>query len=57
MTALWLGDELPAEYVDLYLCRDVYHCTPSQLAAEDAVEIQKHLAMLAAEAQVRGMKL
>jgi hypothetical protein len=51
-----LGDELPTEYVDLFLCRDVYHCLPSQLQAEDAVEIQKHLAMLAAEAQVRGMK-
>ena len=53
LTALWVGQEPPAEYVDLCMCRDVYHCTPAELARQDAVTIACHLAMIAAEARVR----
>lgn len=37
----------------LVLCRDVYHCTPSQLRRENAADILQALEMLDAEAQVR----
>lgn len=43
------------EYLELVLCRDVYHCTPSELAAEDWRTIEAHLEVMAAEAQVRDM--
>ena len=35
------------------LCRDVFHCTPSQLRAEDADDILAALACLEAENYVR----
>lgn len=60
IAALWTGGgHLPEEYVDLYLCREVYHCTPSQLDLEDGATVQKHLALIGAEnyvkaAQARG---
>lgn len=48
---LWLSEPAPAEYVDLVLCRDVYHCTPSQLDEEDAARVLEHLECLNAEAE------
>lgn len=33
----------------MILCRDVYHCTPSQLAKEDYKTIRLHMAFLDAE--------
>lgn len=45
--------ELPAEYVDLVLCRDVYHCAPSVLDAQDWERIATHLICLEVEGKVR----
>jgi hypothetical protein len=53
MAALWTKTPPPPQYTDLILCRDVFHCTPSALRAEDAVDILNALACLEAEAQVR----
>ncbi len=50
---LWTGQPPPWEYIELILCRDVYHCTPSQLREEDFSDIMATLAMLSAENQVR----
>lgn len=38
--------------MELLLCRDVFHCTPAQLDAEDNERIERLLAVLAAEQQV-----
>lgn len=57
MTALWTGTvPPPQEYVELVLCRDVYHCTPSELGNEDWDVIELHLEMMAAEGLVRKME-
>jgi hypothetical protein len=51
----YLDDKGPApdKYIDLLLCRDVYHCLPSQLDEEDHLVIASHLAMMDAEAEHR----
>ncbi len=46
----------PAEYVELYLCRDVYHCTPSALAEQDYQVVMAHMACIAAENMVRDAR-
>jgi hypothetical protein len=51
--ALWTKSQAPPEYTELILCRDVFHCTPSQLRQEDAEDILSALACLEAEAKVR----
>ena len=57
MAHLWTGGgQPPPEYADLVLCRDVYHCLPSQLDEEDAETISLHLAMMDAEAYVRDAR-
>jgi len=48
--------EAPWEYVELLLCRDVYHCLPSQLQDEDWVDIQNTITMINTEAEVRKLK-
>jgi len=49
---LWLENgEPPSEYVALLLCR-LYHCTPSELAAQDADVIDAHLACMQVEANI-----
>lgn len=48
-----MGGQPPPEYTDLVLCRDVYHCTPSELAAQDAEDVLTTLALLEAEAKYR----
>lgn len=55
MTFLWTGGGkgAPPDYTDLILCRDVYHCTPSQLDAEDGSRVLMHLALLNAESKVK----
>jgi hypothetical protein len=50
---LWTDAPAPWEYVELVLCRDVFHCLPSQLRQENAQDIFGVLAMLEIEAQVR----
>lgn len=44
---------MPWEYVRLVLCRDVFHCTPSQLAREDPLVVLETLEVFGAEASVR----
>lgn len=44
---------MPLEYLELILCRDVYHCPPSQLPPWHV--IARHLVMLNAEALVRNL--
>jgi hypothetical protein len=54
---LWTGgSEIPEEYTDLILCRDVYHCLPSELDKEDWQTIANHIAMIEAESKVHKMK-
>lgn len=54
MAALWTKTTMPPEYIDLVLCRDVFHCTPSALRQEAAVDILNALACLEAENKVRA---
>lgn len=49
---LWLGRPAPPEYIDLILKRDVYHCTPSELDAQDAEAILQDLVILETEGKV-----
>jgi hypothetical protein len=51
---LWAGAPLPLEYLQLILCRDVYHCPPAQLPPLRT--IMRHVACMDAEAQVRRMR-
>ncbi len=50
---LWTDADPPIEYIELFLCRDVYHCLRSELRKEDALDVIKDLAILDAEASVR----
>lgn len=50
---LWLEDAPPAEYIRLFFCREVYHCTPSQFMQEDPLKILEDLTMIDIEAKVR----
>ena len=50
------GGDPPPEYIDLFLCRDVFHCTPSELYDEDASVVQTFLDVLDAEGQYQKMK-
>lgn len=54
IAALWVQGAPPPDYVDLLLCRDVFHCRPSELAQEDADDILRALACLSAEAYIRA---
>jgi hypothetical protein len=47
---------VPWEWVELQLCRDVYHCLPSELAEEDATTVLLHLSLLDAEARAMKFK-
>ena len=49
--ALFLEDpsDLPFEYIKMLLCRDVYHCLPSELDNEAWCDIELHLALMKAE--------
>ncbi len=35
--------EPPEDLIDFHLCRDVYHCTPSELDMQDAERVERHL--------------
>lgn len=51
---LFLGTgDLPWEYLELKLCRDVYHCLPSELDQEEWLRIKSHIAVMEGEAKVR----
>jgi hypothetical protein len=40
------SDKIPYEYALLSMCRDVYHCTPSELMAQPADIVNLHMWML-----------
>jgi hypothetical protein len=46
----------PFEYLEMQLCRDVYHCLPSQLDQEDWRRISVHQEMMNIEAEVNEAK-
>jgi hypothetical protein len=46
---LWTGGPQPIELLELRLCRDVYHCTPSQLRRESAADVLAHLVCMEME--------
>lgn len=50
-----IGDP-PDEYQDMVLCRDIYHCLPSELDGQDWDRIETHLICMDVEAKVRNMK-
>lgn len=47
---------MPAEYLELVLCRDVYHCPPDVLDRQDYRRVAAHLACLEAEEIIRKRK-
>lgn len=42
-------DDPPYEYLELIACRDLYHCTPSELAAVPLKKVLAHLTCHSAE--------
>ncbi len=47
---------MPWEYVELVLCRDIYHCTPGELDKQDPIRVLRHLEALSGEAKVRKLQ-
>ena len=57
MACLLLGSgPLPLELITLRLCRDVYHCTPSELAKQDLKTVLRHMVVMNAETTVAEKK-
>lgn len=54
MEHLWTKGPCPPEYLELILCRDVYHCTPHVLRQIPLEDILTHLTCLRIEAEVRA---
>ena len=50
---LWTGADVPIEYIRLKMCRDVYHCTPTELDAVPWRVIAEDLTMMAVETEVQ----
>ena len=51
---LWThSGQPPGEYLTFRLCRDVYHCRPSELEQEDLKTVLAHLICLSIETQVQ----
>jgi hypothetical protein len=53
---LWARGVQPWPYMELVLCRDIYHCTPTELAQQPLTTIAAHLTCLDVEAAVRRRK-
>lgn len=47
---------MPDEYVDLILCRDIFHCTPSELDEQDYDRVMLMLGLASAEAEIEKRK-
>lgn len=45
---------MPREYLALYLCREVFHCTPSELRAQSYADVRAALTCMSAEAEHNG---
>ena len=46
----------PPELLELRLCRDVYHCTPTELAQQPLETVLDHLTCLQIEHEVRELR-
>jgi hypothetical protein len=46
---LWARHPPPMEYIELLFCRDIYHCTPSELRKERLADILLHLSLIESE--------
>jgi hypothetical protein len=46
---LHTGEPAPPEYIRLVLCRDIYHCTPTELRTVPLRDVLETLATLGAE--------
>ena len=46
---LYAGGSAPPEYIEMILCRDIYHCTPGELAQIPLDTILAHLICLREE--------
>jgi len=46
----------PPEYLELILCRDVYHCTPVALAEVPMTKVLTHLTCLSIEGDVANKR-
>lgn len=44
------------EYLELYLCKEVYHCTPLELSEIPMSTINKHLLIMSTEASINKFK-
>lgn len=55
MTILYTenGRDLPWEYAELILMRDVYHCTPEELDRQDPERARLHLELISVENKVK----
>lgn len=42
-THLYTGGPAPPEYVEMKLCRDIYHCTPIELEEVPLPKVIAHL--------------
>ncbi len=52
--ALFIGNEPPpSDFRDLVFCRDLYHCTPSELDAQDADRVETHWFLWQEELKIR----
>ena len=47
---------MPWEYIELILCRDIYHCTPSELYEQPVDVINMHLALIGVEKRVEEFR-
>jgi hypothetical protein len=49
-------EDVPWELTELFLCEEVYHCRPSELAEEDWETIQFHLELIGVRRSVAAFK-
>jgi hypothetical protein len=49
------GRPVPWEMIEVWLCRDVYHCTPAELDKQDPIRIMRHLEAISGEATVKKL--
>ena len=45
----------PSEFRDMVICRDLYHCTPSELDAQDADRVELDWFLWQEELRIRAM--
>jgi hypothetical protein len=52
---LWANGPVPWEFVEYFLCKNVFHCTYAELRAMEPADILTTLTILDVEAAVRKM--